>query len=546
MAANTDDESMDTTNDVSEEIVDIVHLEITHCNGEKFWGLLPDSVMRKIWTHTFRRPMKEIETHNFKQIKNHCLKINFELKVPTKLSEICPTPEFNFSYETLGKRQLMFGKIRDYSTLVRTPKIGDTVVVTVLRTVSEVKADQIKSWLEHFGTLIDKHYYDQDSEGNKTGNFHVKLQLKHYIPEFLPIFGLKARIYFPGMIKQCTKCYRIGHLQRACTKEKIQWIDFVERLLDTGIYPKSIFGSWIEVIDDKNGKRPEKRSKDSRKRSRSRSPKPTRRYIAPRQKRDRREEEGRQTYKRNRSPDHQTQNKRAANRRHTPERGYNKSGKRDRSPYRPERRFSRSVSRDRSPDHRRYKRAREYTRDRSPSYSRDTRARASTRDRSPYYSKDRRTKDNKRDRSPSQDQDRHRHYNHRGQNRDKRDRSPSQRRRKYSDEQTPKLISYLNRDDSYNLVETPLTKGKPDTQSSRRRHSDSEYVTPASSRRVVIITDKPSAKSRLGNRDIDRESFQLTPSVTKSNKRTREDELNGFLEGPNSEGNPNKKTDRGY
>jgi len=239
--------------------VDIVSVEVTHCNGDKFWGPLPDSVIRSIWTKNFNRDYKEIDVYNFKQVKKRCLQVNFELKKPMLMQDISPTSKFHFYYKTLTGTNLMFANIRDYDYKVKSAKAGDTVTVSVLRTASEVRSLQMKEWLNHFGTLIEPHWYDKDSEGLNTGNFHVKLTLKFDIPEFLPMFGVKARIFYPGMKKQCSKCFRIGHFQKFCNKSKIDWLDYIERLLDTGIYPRRLFGSWIEVLEDRDGKAPPKK-----------------------------------------------------------------------------------------------------------------------------------------------------------------------------------------------------------------------------------------------------------------------------------------------
>jgi len=84
---------------------------------------------------------------------------------------------------------------------------------------------------------------------SKTGllndNYSVKLKLTYHIPEFLPIFGKKARIYYHGMPLFCGGCHQLGHLKADCRREQIDWWTFIESLRKAKI-PSEYFGTWIE------------------------------------------------------------------------------------------------------------------------------------------------------------------------------------------------------------------------------------------------------------------------------------------------------------
>jgi len=493
MATNTTNEKskvdesslMDIPVDENLITVDIIKTIITHIDGRFFTGVLPDSIIRSIWTKVFRRKHKEIETYNFKAT-NKGLKINFELKHQIRISTLAPTPDFNFTYKTVGATHLMWGKILDYNAKVENAKIGDEVIVSVSRTASEVRASIITEWMKLFGDPKGEHYFDKDSEGLSTGSYHIKLTIRHQIHEFLPIGGAKARIYYPGMPKQCTNCYRVGHLQKACQGKKIDWLDFIERLLNTELYPARIFGSWIEVLEDREYKL-RKRQKIDRKRSPSPAEaKGKRKYIPPRNRWGQGEKKQdvrghARGEKRDRSP-------------------YNDGGrdkKRDRSPYY----RNRDQKRDRSPYH---DSAQDQKRDRSPYYKKQHQkrdrspyqGREDQRDRSPYYKdhhQNQRKRQDRRDRSPD------RHY----RQHDRRDRSPSYERGGYKNRRnnTPRLPSYLNRSNDSG-GRTP------------------EFKTPnhSSTQRTVILTTdtRISAKSRLGNR-----SNTIQDETNTNRKRSR-------------------------
>ncbi len=61
------------------------------------------------------------------------------------------------------------------------------------------------------------------------------------IPEFLPIRGKRARIYYHGIQPFCLLCYVPGHLRQDCDNgSPATWTDYVESLKRTGI-PLGLF-----------------------------------------------------------------------------------------------------------------------------------------------------------------------------------------------------------------------------------------------------------------------------------------------------------------
>jgi hypothetical protein len=74
--------------------------------------------------------------------------------------------------------------------------------------------------------------------------YSVKLKLQHPIPEYLPIRGKKAKIYYHGMLPFCSACHVIGHLTVDCENEPSSWWDYIERLKGCDI-PIDFFGTWI-------------------------------------------------------------------------------------------------------------------------------------------------------------------------------------------------------------------------------------------------------------------------------------------------------------
>ena len=108
----------------SSSISDVIQVEITHSGRRVFDGVLPNSVLREIWSKVFKRNLDEIEVYNFRQFPGRCLRVNFQLNEPVKIESIYPTPDFNFFHKTIGLTHLLFGKILGYHT-VPEPKLGE-------------------------------------------------------------------------------------------------------------------------------------------------------------------------------------------------------------------------------------------------------------------------------------------------------------------------------------------------------------------------------------------------------------------------------------
>ena len=54
-----------------------------------------------------------------------------------------------------------------------------------------------------------------------TGKFSLKMKISTEIPQYLPMLGHKAAIYYRGIKKMQTDCYKGGHSQKDCEKKKL-------------------------------------------------------------------------------------------------------------------------------------------------------------------------------------------------------------------------------------------------------------------------------------------------------------------------------------
>ena len=92
----------------------------------------------------------------------------------------------------------------------------------------------------------------------KTGIYSIQMEIKNPIPQFLPIDGKRIKIYHKGIKKWCTNCFKATHLRLACTSQRIEWLEYVDRFMVNNIFNNSYYGKWLERVDDWRLKNPKK------------------------------------------------------------------------------------------------------------------------------------------------------------------------------------------------------------------------------------------------------------------------------------------------
>ncbi len=86
-------------------------------------------------------------------------------------------------------------------------------------------------------------------------NYSVRIRLSYLIPEFLPIRGKRARIYYHGIAPFCVTCYNPGHTKNDCHSEQVSWADYILSLKDTGI-PLALFEPLDTSLNQTNTSNP--------------------------------------------------------------------------------------------------------------------------------------------------------------------------------------------------------------------------------------------------------------------------------------------------
>jgi hypothetical protein len=226
----------------------IVRIELETINGKPFLGQTTDDEILYIWVRVFNRQKDELYGISSTKTLTRNVRATFKLKKPIKLTDLYASG--SFSYEKFvdeNNKDVITGRIVGYGAM-KPAEIGDLVKVTVR--LGWVEPAGVLQWMKQFGIIASKtsDYQTNPATGLKTDVFETELVLKHHISEYLPIYGQKAQVFYPGIPRVCNRCYKAGHLRRDCQNTKKDWVQYIVELLDNGLSPELI-GSWSKAVN---------------------------------------------------------------------------------------------------------------------------------------------------------------------------------------------------------------------------------------------------------------------------------------------------------
>ena len=117
----------------------------------------------------------------------------------------------------------------------------------------------ILDWLNYFGDqageLTEDIHPNSDSDADPVGNgtFSIKMRLRRDVPQLLPMWGKRVRVYHRGVQKLCSNCFGT-HPRRNCRSEKVAWTRYVLNFMEKyPEIPSEMYGRWWKVINDEFG-----------------------------------------------------------------------------------------------------------------------------------------------------------------------------------------------------------------------------------------------------------------------------------------------------
>jgi hypothetical protein len=109
-----------------------------------------------------------------------------------------------------------------FSTLAK--KNQSKTKITV-KTNCGVIASDVIAWLKNFGTIVgNQGFIENKNNGLKTDVFETEIILRKNVYEYLPMFGQKTVVNYPGIPSMCNRRYLDDHLLRDCNHKKRDWI----------------------------------------------------------------------------------------------------------------------------------------------------------------------------------------------------------------------------------------------------------------------------------------------------------------------------------
>jgi len=229
-------------------------LDIFRRDGRPFSSKIPDPDIKYIWT-LFGGKTSDLKSFGQRIIPKRSVRITYKFRTSISLLDYLAAPQVQFTVDRSGRSNYYEGRFQSIVNLKETAEIGDTVKLTVVSAFPEVSLEKLENWLKFFGEIRESLTVSHDEEGIEVGNACCLIKLAHHLPEFLPIYGVKARIYYIGQPKQCSFCFRLGHVKRDCTYDRISFTEYAYRLQKTGNFKDAMFGSWIKSIEAKKRRR---------------------------------------------------------------------------------------------------------------------------------------------------------------------------------------------------------------------------------------------------------------------------------------------------
>ncbi len=225
----------------------LVKIELETLNGKPFYGQVTDDELMYIWIEVLKRTKAELFGTSSTKTLTRNVRAIYKLNKPAKLKDMFQSERFGYEkYLDDGSVEAITGKILGFNA-IKAAEIGDLVKVSI-KTNFNTEPGGILKWLKLYGATTSHHdYVVNPATGLKSDVFEAELVLHRHIPEYLPIFGQKAQVFYPGMPRMCNRCYVPGHLRRDCNNVKKDWVAYIVGLLADGLDP-SLIGSWKNAV----------------------------------------------------------------------------------------------------------------------------------------------------------------------------------------------------------------------------------------------------------------------------------------------------------
>jgi hypothetical protein len=152
-----------------------------------------------------------------------------------------------FEYERKNKSGNfdLIGCVVEYPKLHETEiQVGGFKHVKIEGCGYQLSEEELTTWLEHYGRIVSpieeeliKDEEGQNSFGN--GKYKVEMKLEREMPNLIPMYGKKIRIYYKGIKKVCKSC--LAYYKESCKSMRKDWFHYVDDFIkENGRIPRNM------------------------------------------------------------------------------------------------------------------------------------------------------------------------------------------------------------------------------------------------------------------------------------------------------------------
>jgi len=227
-------------------LLDPSSIELLTINDHPYFGQISEDELIYIWVVVLNRSKEELIGVIGTKSLTRLVRGTFRLKAPIKIRDVFQTEEFKYEKvdesgtETITARVLGFHRVKPV-------ELGQKAVVQV-KTNFGVEAEGVTNWLKLYGNVITQTFVKSNLTGLSTDVVEAEIILKEHIPEYLPMYGQKCQVSYPGIPKLCNKCYKFNHFRKECNNKSKDWIEFVIEYISQNRISHELIGTWKGAI----------------------------------------------------------------------------------------------------------------------------------------------------------------------------------------------------------------------------------------------------------------------------------------------------------
>jgi len=142
---------------------------------------------------------------------------------------------------------------------VRPPRQVDDGIRTVTfeKCGWKLTHQQIIKWASYYGKVLSPVTESKDTDLDPDvrpddntvgcGDLKVLVKIRRPIPQFLPMYGYKIRLYYKDIPRMCSNCFQTGHVKKDCENATKTWLHHVvDFISENDQIDEEDFGYWMK------------------------------------------------------------------------------------------------------------------------------------------------------------------------------------------------------------------------------------------------------------------------------------------------------------